>query len=68
MLVENDRPRNQWRIGSVKQVYPGHDGLVINVDIKLGTKLLDSKGKPIEEPATLRRPIEKLVLLIHKGY
>ena len=36
MLVEADKPRNQWKVISVDQVFPGNYGLVRNVAIRLG--------------------------------
>ena len=64
LLVENEKPRNLWRIGSISEIFPGEDGLVRNVSITLGTKWLDNKGKPLEDRQTLRRSIQNVVLLL----
>ena len=53
LLVEKDLPRNRWSKGRVTKVFPGEDGLVRQVDVKIaGTGTI------------LRRPISKLVNLI----
>ena len=50
LLVSADTPRGSWPLGKIVQVFPGNDGKIRVVDVKVGNK-------------TLRRPIVKLVLL-----
>ncbi|XP_071491771.1 uncharacterized protein [Diadema antillarum] len=51
VLVGDDHaPRGQWPLGKVVEVYPGKDGLVRQVEIKVGSRFL-------------KRPISKLCLL-----
>ena len=64
MVVDDGAPRSDWRVGAVSSVYPGKDGLVRQVDVTLGNRHLDSKGKPLESSTTLKRPVNKVVLLL----
>ena len=36
LVIEPDTPRRDWKIGRMKVVYPGHDGLVRVVDVRSG--------------------------------
>ena len=53
LVVEKELPRNRWLKGRVVKVFPGDDGLVRHVDVKIA-----GSG------STLKRPITKLVVLI----
>jgi hypothetical protein len=53
LLIDKDRPRSQWCMGLVNEVYPGSDGLVRSVRVKTSTGVYD-------------RPITKLTLLLSK--
>lgn len=64
LITEPDQPRNLWRIGMIEEVKPGQDGQVRNATVRLATKLIDGKGKPIEKATILHRPIQKLVKLM----
>jgi len=64
LLAESDSPRNCWKIGRVEEVYPGKDDLVRKVKVKVGSRLLDGKGVPIDKPVYLDRPVQKLVRLM----
>lgn len=50
IVADDNAPRNQWRIGLVKDTYPGKDQLVRSALVKIGT-------------SELVRPIVKLGLL-----
>lgn len=64
LVADSNLPRNDWRIGRVVEVYPGIEGLVRNVDVKLGNRHLDRHGKALSKPTVLRRSIQKLVILV----
>ena len=53
LLIDKDRPRSQWCMGLVSDVYPGNDGLVRSVKVKTSTGVYN-------------RPITKLSLLLSK--
>ncbi|XP_067945302.1 uncharacterized protein [Watersipora subatra] len=63
LLVEHDMPRNHWRKAIVEETYPGSDGLVRKVSVRLASKFLSSEGKPMEKRTILHRPVQKLVKL-----
>lgn len=67
LLVEDDKPRNQWTTGVVEEVHAGSDGLIRRAKVKLSNRYLDSKGKPMFEPSHLERAVQKLVLLIPRN-
>lgn len=64
LVVEDERPRNQWTAAGVEEVQTGSDGLVRRAKVKLANRYLDGNGKPIFEPSYLERPIQKLVVLL----
>lgn len=49
MLIDNSTPRGKWPLGLVVKVYPGQDGVVRVVDVK------------IHDDIVHRRPVAKLV-------
>ena len=53
LLKDANVPRQQWPMGKVIQVFPSADGLVRSVELKVPTAT-----------STLKRPIQKLVLLV----
>ena len=53
LLKESNVPRQQWPMGKVVQVFTSEDGLVPSVELKVPTAT-----------TTLKRPIQKLVLLV----
>ncbi|KAF6027175.1 hypothetical protein EB796_014518 [Bugula neritina] len=63
-VVDENTARNDWKIGRVSNTFPGKDGLVRKIEITLGNRWLDRKGKPIEPPTVLSRPISKVILLL----
>ncbi|XP_067940188.1 uncharacterized protein [Watersipora subatra] len=64
MIVESDQPKNSWRLAVIEEVFHGQDDLVRKATVKVATKMLDSKGKPIEKSTVLQRPVQKLVKLL----
>ena len=64
LVRETDQPRNLWKTGIIEQVQYGSDGLVRNSTVRLSTRLLDSRGRPMEKPTILQRPVQKLVRLM----
>lgn len=67
LIMNKDGPRNLWRLGIMKEVHPGDDGLVRKAEVKLATAFLDNKGWPMEELSRLHRPVQKLVVLQRTG-
>ena len=53
LVKDADVPRNQWPLGRIIQTFTSSDGLVRSAE------LITAKSK-----STLRRPIQKLVLLL----
>ncbi|XP_033105089.1 uncharacterized protein LOC117107502 [Anneissia japonica] len=50
LVVDDNAPRDQWPLGRVVKVFPGKDGMVRQVEVRLGSKVL-------------MRPVAKLCLL-----
>ena len=63
-VMDDNWPRNSWRIARVEEVYPDDDGLVRKVRIKIADRNLDRNGRPVEPPVSLCRSVQKLILLM----
>jgi hypothetical protein len=64
ILRDENTPRSEWKMGRVTEVMPGQDGLVRNVAVEIANRNLDKKGKRMSDPTTLKRSIQKLVVLM----
>ena len=64
VVMDDNSPRNSWRIARVEEVYPDDDGLVRKVRIKIADRNLDGNGRPVGPPVSLCRPVQKLILLL----
>ena len=51
LVVDDDVPRSQWRLGRVISIYPSADGLVRKVRVAIGSAQYD-------------RPIQRLIVLV----
>ena len=63
LVLDENRPRNNWTLAKVCETYPSKDGLVRKVKVVEATADLDSKGRRSHELRYLERPVQKLVLL-----
>ncbi|XP_060574183.1 uncharacterized protein LOC132731902 [Ruditapes philippinarum] len=63
MIMDENLPRGQWRLGMVSEVFPSNDDLVRKVKVQVGEPGLDNKGKRIRDMSFLERPVHKLILL-----
>ena len=64
VVMDDNSPRNSWRIARVEEVYPDDDGLVRKVRIKIADRNLDRNGRPVGPAVSLCRPVQKLILLL----
>ena len=64
VVMDDNSPRNSWRIARVEEVYPDDDGLVRKVRIKIADRNLDRNGRPVGPSVSLCRPVQKLILLL----
>ena len=64
LVVDENSARNEWKMGSVVEVFTSDDGLVRSVKIQLASNELDQKGTRMAEPTILKRPVHKLIMLI----
>ena len=64
VVMDDNSPRNSWRIARVEEVYPDDDDLVRKVRIKIADRNLDRNGRPAGPPVSLCRPVQKLILLL----
>ncbi len=51
LIMDDNSPRNQWKLGKVTEIHPGRDGLVRKVTLKTRT-------------GYLQRPVNKLCMLL----
>ena len=56
--------RSAWPLARVEETFPGKDGLVRSVKLRLTNSSLSKKGIPCSQTSFLDRPIHKLVLFI----
>ena len=64
LLKEESLPRNSWSLAIIRAVHKGDDEQVRNVTLQLANRGLDNKGKSINPPTVLTRPVQKVVLLV----
>lgn len=62
--MDDNEHRNSWTLAMVETVHEGEDKQVRNVTIRLANANLNNKGIPASPPTLLKRPIQKLVLLL----
>ncbi|KAL6490986.1 hypothetical protein MHYP_G00013310 [Metynnis hypsauchen] len=64
LLQDDTTPRNQWKLATVSEVYPGKDGRVRRLKLLISDSSLDEKGRRVSKPIHLERPIHKTVTLL----
>nr|XP_039258111.1 uncharacterized protein LOC120334671 [Styela clava] len=67
IVVDENTPRNQWKMARIVDVYPDADGHVRRVRVHIGDSTLDERGKRIKDVLFLDRPIQKLILFLESG-
>jgi hypothetical protein len=63
-LSDDFSHRSSWPMAKVLETFPGKDGLVRKVKLKMASSALTDKGIPKGSPQILERPIHKLVLFL----
>ncbi|KAK7107684.1 hypothetical protein V1264_015565 [Littorina saxatilis] len=63
LLIEDGAPRGTWRMARVEKTYPGGDGLIRSVQLRVSTSVKTTKGLPSVQTSFIDRPIHKLVPL-----
>lgn len=51
VVIDADMARRDWKVGRIEQVYPGNDGLVRVVDVKV-------RGRTLRRPISVISPLE----------
>ncbi|XP_057677992.1 uncharacterized protein LOC130907200 [Corythoichthys intestinalis] len=64
VLLQDDCPRNQWRLARVVEVLQGTDGKVRKLKLLLKDAIHDSQCNLKTKPIYIERPIHKTVLLL----
>ena len=64
MIADENSARNQWPLGKVVKTHKGNDGLIRSADVQIASKELDKLGRRTKELSILKRPVQKLVLLL----
>lgn len=62
IVKEEEVPRNEWRLARVLEVSKDSDGLVRRAMIQMG-----KRGELLTKPSIVKRPIQKLVVLVAKS-
>lgn len=64
LVTDQNNHRSQWTMGVVSDTHQGKDEKVREATLKLANRWLDMLGKPMAPATVIRRPINKLVLLL----
>ncbi|XP_076853956.1 uncharacterized protein LOC143509279 [Brachyhypopomus gauderio] len=67
VILQEDAPRNVWRLARVLDVCKDEDGLVRRATIQLGERKLSDRGERLSKPSVVERPIQKLVVLMESS-
>ena len=63
-VIDDNVPRNQWKLGIVESVQPGVDGLVRKATVRLANNKLSKSGKQTVPNVLYERPIQKLIPIL----
>lgn len=63
IVIDNNRPRNQWQLARVIETHIDQDDRVRKVKVVMNSTL-DSKGMRKGSVTVLERPVHKLILLV----
>ena len=66
VIVQEEVPRNEWPLGKITDTSTDQQGLVRSVKIKLGSRNPQKKGNDTNSQ-TIKRPVQKVVLLLEGG-
>ena len=58
------QPKNGWKLACVQEAFPSDDGLVRKVKMAIATESLEDSGRPTKPIVYLKRPVQKLILLL----
>ena len=64
IVMNENLPRNGWKLARVQEAFPSDDGLVRKVKMAIATESLEDSGRPTEPIVYLERPVQKLILLL----
>ena len=67
VIVQEDAPRNEWKLARVLDVCKSDDGLVRKATIQIGDRRLGKGGERLGKPSVVERPIQKLVVLVESS-
>ena len=65
VLLQDDQvPHNEWKLARITEAYPGLDGRVRMLRLRVSKNAFDKGGKPTTKITFLERPIQKVVTLL----
>ena len=63
-IVDDNRTRNEWKVGIIDTVQFSEDGIVRSARIRMANPHLSKKGTPVAPTRVLERSVQKIVLLL----
>ena len=64
LLLNDQAPRNEWKLARITEGYPGSDDRVRKIRLLVSDTTLNEKGKSTTKTVFLERPVHKLVTLL----
>ena len=59
IVMDENLPRNRWKLARVQEAFPSDDGLVRKVKMAIPTESLNDLGRPTKPIVYLERPVQK---------
>ena len=64
IIMDENLPRNRWKLARVQEAFPSDDGLVRKVKMAIATESLEDSGRPTKPIVFLESSVQKLILLL----
>ena len=61
IVMDENLPRNRWKLALVQEAFPSDDGLVRKVKMAIATESLEDSGRTTKPTVYLERSVQKLI-------